>query len=231
MSNIIDHKVKFRSEPFLAEAAMLCRKIGTKPGSDYVDLQTILDELEAHGVESILSIRGVRRKGRLKIEIIMDDMREFPAFVKFAPRLTLFVQDGVWSRFKEGRARERVIIAHEIGHIMLHDDEAKPFAPGEEYQTRFVQDEYYAEWQANKFADHLLIPTRLAQRLNDEEKIAFTCNVPEDFAANRLSDVRKIKAPLVATSGDPCPTCGNFGLFGDKCTSCGCSSALSSAIL
>jgi hypothetical protein len=233
LSLIIDHKVKYRSEAFIAGAAMSCRKLGIKPGSNLVDLQIILDELEAHGVESIVSIPGIKRKGRLKIELIDDDPHEFPAFVKYDPRLTLFVQKGVWSRFKEGRSEERVIIAHEIGHIILHGDDAKPFAPAGDYQIRFAEKEDYAEWQADTFADHLLIPTELAQRLDDKHKLAFTCNVPDDFAARRLSDVRKTKSPIYQSSGDPCPTCGNFALGSNgtckKCEICGTTKTLTKA--
>src|SRR5229473_2970003 len=213
MSLIVDHKVAFRSEAFLAEVAMACRKIGTVPGSNYVNLQTILDELQAHGVESIYAIRSMKRKGRLKIEIIEDNRHEFPAFVKFSPTLTLFVQRSVWSRFREGRSEERVIIAHEIGHIMVHDDEAKPFVGGETAETRFVQDEYFAEWQADRIADHLLIPTQLALRLNNAAYIAFACNVPENFAENRLSKVQSTKRILnPILLGEPCPVCGDFAV-------------------
>ena len=226
MSLIVDHKVTYRSEAFLAEVAMACRNIGTIPGSNHVNLQTILDELQAHGVESIYAIRGMKRKGRLTIVVIDDDRYEFPAFVKFSPTLKLYVQKSVWSRFKEGRSKERVIIAHEIGHIMLHNDEAKPFTNENDRETQFTDNEHYAEWQANTFAYHLLIPTQLAQSLNDAERLAFTCNVPEDFASQRLSNVRKIKKILNPVApGEPCPGCGNFSLrdctHGWKCTLCG----------
>jgi hypothetical protein len=205
MSLIVDYKVTFRSEVFLAEVAMACRKVGTIPGSNHVNLQIILDELQAHGVESIYAIPGMRRKGRLKIEIIDDDHHEFPAFVKFSPTLTLNVQRSVWTRFREGHSQERVIIAHEIGHIMLHDDQAKPFA-GHTSKPQFAENEHFAEWQANKLAEHLLVPTQLALRLNDADHIAFTCNVPEKFALDRLSDVQSIKKVLnPRLVGEPCP--------------------------
>jgi hypothetical protein len=222
MSLIVDHKVPFRSEAFLAELAMACRKIGTIPGSNNVSLQTILDELQAHGVESISTILGMKQKGRLRIELITDDPHEFPAYVKFSPTLTLFVQKSIWARFKEGRSDERVIIAHEIGHIMLHDDEAKPFAGSDSVGPRFTEDEYYAEWQANTFAEHLLIPTELAQRLDDSDKIAFTCNVPDWFSLKRISKVRQIKKPLRTFQlSDFCEDCGDFGQVAlGVCRSC-----------
>jgi len=222
MSLITDHKVPFRSEAFLAEVAAACRKIGIIPGSDHVDLQTILDELQAHGVESIFVIRGMKRKGCLRIEIIEDEPHEFPAYVKFSPTLTLCVQKGVWSRFKEGRSKERVIIAHEIGHVMLHDDQAKPFVGNNDIKNRFAENEHYAEWQADTFADHLLVPTRLAQRLDEIDKIAFTCNVPDDFASRRLASVRAIKKTLNSTQlADFCKDCGGFGPVSQGvCTDC-----------
>jgi ribosomal protein S27AE len=225
MSLFTDHKVTYRSEAFLAEVAMACRKIGTVPGSNHVNLQTILDELQAHGVESISSIRGMKRKGRLKIEIVEDDPYDFPAFVEFSPQLTLSVQKSVWQRFQEGRSEERVIIAHEIGHIMLHDNEAKQFSRDGSLQIKFAEDEHSAEWQANKIADHLLIPTILAQQIDDAARIAFSCNVPETFASERLLNVRKIKKVLNRPfGGEPCPNCGEFSLMAEddrqRCDSC-----------
>ena len=230
MSLITDHKVTYRSEAFISEVATACRKLGTPPGSNYVNLQTILDELQAHGVESIYRIRGVAIKGTPTIEIIDDDPHDFSAFVKFSPRLTLHVQRSIWSRYMEGQSAERVIIAHEIGHIMLHSDEAKPFVGAANPETKFIEEGHYAEWQADTFADHLLVPTELAQRLDDPDKIAFAANVPERLAMRRLANVQKIKKVLNLTSGEPCPGCGNFTLVESrnsrKCSLCGFSGLL-----
>ena len=224
--SLIDYKVPFRSEGFIAEMAAICRQIGTLPGSSLVNLKTILDELKAHGVESIFEIRGMKRKGRLSIEEIEDNPYEFPAYVKFTPTLTMCIQESILARFKEGRSGERVIIAHEIGHIMLHNDEAKQFSRDKNLQINFAEDEHSAEWQANRFADHLLIPTHLAQQINDVSRVAFSCNVPEKFASERLTNVRQIKKVLNRPcDGEPCPSCGEFSLIPDvskrKCQACG----------
>lgn len=224
--SLIDHKVPYRSEAFLASAATTCRRIGAAPESNRVNLQIILEELQAHGVESIFTIPGMKRKGRLKIEIIEDSPNEFLAYVKFKPTLTMFIQRTVWIRFREGHTEEQVIVAHEIGHIMLHDDEAKQFSRDESLQINFADDENSAEWQANRFADHLLVPTRLAQQYNDAIQIAFLCNVPDYFAHERLANVRQIKKVLDPTLfGEPCLRCGDFSVVesaaGCSCKSCG----------
>jgi len=220
-----DYKVKFRSETFIADVARACRKIGTKLGSRYVDLQVILVELQAHGVESIYTIPGMKKKGRLTIEIVDDDQIQTKAQVQFSPRLILRVQKGVWKKFQEGRSREREIIAHELGHILLHNDEAKPFSQDGTKQINFADDEDSAEWQAHRFADHLLIPINVALEINDVHRLAFACNVTELFAAERLDAVKTIKRPLNPISTEPCLRCGSSMLIGERgskrCDWCG----------
>ncbi|WP_082364023.1 ImmA/IrrE family metallo-endopeptidase [Rhodopseudomonas sp. AAP120] len=204
-----DYKVAYRSEAFIAAAAAKCRSIGTRPGSKYVDLKVILSELEAHGVESIFHITGTKKKGRLTIENAEDDSSLPEAYVTFSPRLTLRIQKGVRARFETGHSKEQEIIAHEIGHILLHDDNAKPYSQDGARQIRIGEQEDSAEWQAHRFADHLLVPTELAQQIDDIDRIAIACNVTEAFAAERLEAVRAIKKPLSVYSTEPCPTCGS----------------------
>jgi hypothetical protein len=219
-----DYKVTFRSEAFIADIATACRAIGTKPGSRYVDLQVILDELQAHGVESIYKIRGVRTKGRLTIELSDDDSTQPKAHVEFKPRLTLRVQRSVWKYFQDGHSEEREIIAHEIGHIMLHDDNAKPFSQDGSLQVSYAEDEDSAEWQANRFADHILIPTALAQEIHDANQLAILTNVTELFAFERLAAVRSIKRPLTLFSDGPCAACGSplvLNVLEKTCSWCG----------
>ena len=222
-----DYKGPFRSEIFIADATMVCWNLATLPGSNLVNLNTILDELVAHGVESIFHVPGIMRKGRLKIETIEDDPREFPAYVKYSPTLKLCVQKKIWSRFQEGYSKERIIIAHEIGHVMLHSDDPKQFSRDKSLQINFAENEYSVEWQANTFADHLLIPTHIAERIKDISRVAFACNVPEDFAYERLTAIWRAKKMLGAMPyGKLCPDCGNFSRTDEageeRCNTFGC---------
>jgi hypothetical protein len=221
--SFIDYKGPFRSELFIADAAMACWKLGTVPESTLVNLNTILTELEAHGVESIFQTRGIRRKGRLKIEVINDDPAEFVASVEFTPQLTMRIQESVWLRFQEGRSDERIIVAHEIGHIMLHSDDPKQFSRDRSLQINFAENEHSVEWQANTFADYLLIPTHVAENVMDVERLAFSCNVPDRFAYERLSSIWRAKKILgTVPNGKLCPACGGFSIPDGEtaCKSC-----------
>ncbi|MGJ4953209.1 ImmA/IrrE family metallo-endopeptidase [Bradyrhizobium sp. HKCCYLS20291] len=239
MTQVDDYKVPFRSEAFIANLAADCRRIGTLPGSKQVDLRVILTELEAHGVESIARIRGMKPKGRLKIEVVDDDTISSPAFVEFRPALKLCIKRSIWHRFQKGYSEERLIIAHELGHIFLHNDEAKRFSRDLSVQIQFADTEDSAEGQAHLFADHLLVPSSLATAINDACRLAFVCNVPEDFAFDRLAAVNREKLPLVSSqrmptwtehaphsvkTGDACPRCGNFEMTAGSgnlsCTFC-----------
>lgn len=209
--NLLDHKVTYRPEYVIAKVAAACRKIGTPIGSYSVNLKTILDELQAHGVESIYKLRGAKTKGKLRIELV-DDTERFPAWVEFSPRLTLFVKRSVWQRFLDGYSKEREIIAHEIGHIMLHDDTAMPFVGDKSQYLKFTgSEEDFAEWQADTFAEHILIPDEIIQKHKNPEKVSFLCNVEEGYADERIGKfVLASKSITTVFDQDPCPDCGNF---------------------
>lgn len=225
--SLLDHKVRFMSEAAVADAAAACRIIGTARGSDLVNLKTILEELEAHGVESIYKLRWSKPKGCLKIQIVEDSAHEFPAWVKFSAALTLFVQKTVWQRFIEGYSKEREIIAHEIGHIILHDSTAMPFVGDKRLYLKFTgSQEDFAEWQADTFAEHLLIPDTIIQKYMNAEKIAYHCNTENTYAKERLTRYISSLKPITTVFDDsPCPRCGDFtfSTFKNppKCSSCG----------
>jgi hypothetical protein len=225
--SLLDYKVRFMSEAAVADAAAACREIGTARGSDLVNLKTILDELEAHGVESIYKLPWSRPKGCLKIQIVEDSTREFPAWVEFSPALTLSVQKTVWRKFIEGYSKECEIIAHEIGHIVLHDSTALPFVGDKELYLKFTgSQEDFAEWQANTFAEHLLIPDSTIQKYMNTEKIAYYCNTENAYAKERLARYIKSLKPITTVFDDnPCPRCGDFTFSTlknpPKCSSCG----------
>jgi hypothetical protein len=130
-------------------------------------------------------LRG-SKKGKLRVQFYERDFKEDdPAYVKFDP-LTLHADSGVWTdaRFDEGYARE--IIGHEIGHVVLHDHSAKAFSNDKSAQLPFADDEQSAEWQANTFADHFLVPDLIVQDLREVPRIAAICQVTEAFALRRV---------------------------------------------
>src|SRR6202011_6058679 len=104
------------------------------------------------------------KKGRLGIEFFDRASGDGdPAYVTYSP-LILHVDRKVWQRAKERDGYARFIIAHEVGHILLHNDYEHKFSHDPSVQINFAQDEYSSEWQANKFAAYFLLPDRIVRQ-------------------------------------------------------------------
>jgi hypothetical protein len=120
---------------------------------------------------------ALKKKGPLRIEFFDRAFKyDDPAYVTFRP-LTLHVDRRIWNDAKAGDGYARFVIAHEIGHIVLHDDSAKAFSSDPSLQIQFAEKEYSAEWQANIFAGYFLLPDQVIERFNDEELLHIFCNV------------------------------------------------------
>jgi hypothetical protein len=170
-------------------------------------------------------------KGRLKIEFYDRCKNDDPAYVTFEP-LTLHIDRRVWSSAAAGQAYARFIVAHEIGHIVLHDQFAVAFSQGGQAQLNYLQDEESGEWQANVFAGYFLAPDHLVLKLQDPDVIAGLCVITDELAVKRLSEASANKSVLSPTyEGDMCGECGNFTLLRNgtcmKCDTCGSTTACS----
>jgi len=164
-------------------------------------------------------------KGKLQIEFYrFDDLPE-KACVTFNP-LTLHVVEQIWRDAGLGKPYARRIVAHEIGHIVLHDRFAVAFSDEKLAQLNFVQDEESGEWQANIFADYFLVPDHVAVKLGVPDVIAGLCVVTDDLAARRLREALSAKAILRPSyEGDACMKCTQFTLVREgcwtRCDTCG----------
>jgi hypothetical protein len=132
-----------------------------------------------------LGISGVRR-GRLEAakSLLVD--------AGLRPTIILNTLEGESS--KEGFTRyERFLIAHELGHLVLHQHGAKnPFGPNEYWKVEKLCDE---------FARRLLIPDQVVrrllgqtrptalQRLHAVHEVVITCGVHWAAAASRVSEL------------------------------------------
>jgi hypothetical protein len=167
------------------------------------------------------------KKGKLVVEFYEQDFKEDdPAYVTFDP-LKLHVDATIWAdaRFGEGYARE--IIGHEIGHLTLHNHDAKAFSNDKSAQLAFADDEQSAEWQANTFMDYFLVPDRIVQELREVGRIAALCQVTGTFALRRVVSLkRKEFRKKRVFEGDYCDNCGCFSLVRTgtllRCTTFGC---------
>jgi DNA-directed RNA polymerase subunit RPC12/RpoP len=116
-----------------------------------------------------------------------------------------------------------LVVAHEVGHLVLHDYSAQAFSSDPSLQIRFAENEHSAEWQANKFADYFLLPDEVVLRFDDIELLVIFCEVPRILAKERVSAVRTARGS--SATGDACARCGNFTLVRNgvsiKCDTCG----------
>lgn len=98
------------------------------------------------------------------------------------------IREDVYLGAKNGVGRDRLTIAHEIGHLFLHDNDAVSFCRLEKGQKlRAFED---PEWQANCFGGELLASSYLIQNMTTEE-IVKKCVVSFDAATIQLNRAKE----------------------------------------
>ena len=109
-------------------------------------------------------VPALTRVGK-NFSVEIDDAMENPAEVDLKDQV-LYVEKWVLKAAREGDLRARLIVAHEIAHMILHKDQVMAFSDEKAVQLNHLQDEESAEWQAQNFAlilllsDEVIIETR-----------------------------------------------------------------------
>lgn len=135
--------------------------------------------------------RRRHRGQRLTIKFIERAASGPPAKVTYEP-LTLHVRVDVWEAARKDELWARYIVAHECGHLILHDHEAKGFSSPDAKRLPTEDQVRSAEWQADRFADFLLVPTVISERQSDAHTLAIRCGVPLEIAYRRMSEVQEL---------------------------------------
>jgi hypothetical protein len=211
-----DHRVLIKDREAIAKIAMAWWVVASKLGHSF-NICTFITEVLAE---------RLRGKGKLQINFYNSE-QELPerACVTFNP-LTLHIVEKIWHDAGLGIPYARYILAHETGHIVLHNEFAVAFSDDKAAQLKYVQDEESGEWQANIFADYFLVPDHVAIKLREPDLIAGLCVVTGEVAARRLRDANHAKSVLTPPyEGEMCSGCGNFTLVRNgtrmKCDTCG----------
>jgi Zn-dependent peptidase ImmA (M78 family) len=172
------------------------------------------------------------KKGELKIELYnMDFKYDDPAFVSFNPR-TLNSDRKIWADASLGEAYPKFVMAHEIGHLTLHDHLAKAFSQDKKTKISFADKEHSAEWQANTFAGHFLLPDSILEQQSNAAFLASVCQVPDQLASERVADFLKEQSRKTRKfHGSFCFNCGNCSQVPEgtllRCTTIGCGTVVS----
>ena len=126
-----DHRVRIKDREAIARIAMAWWVVASKLGHSFNICTFITD---------ILAER-LRYKGKLQIKFYSSE-RELPerAYVTFNP-LTLHIVETIWRDAGLGIPYARYILAHETGHIVLHDEFAVAFSDDKAAQLKYLQNE------------------------------------------------------------------------------------------
>jgi hypothetical protein len=207
-----DQYVPFRREDFIADVALSWRRIARNENLPYFDIVAF--------VERVLQQEWVK-KGHLHIEFFdapENAKDEELARVEFRPRLELHIDRETWRLAEQGEPRARFIVAHEVGHIILHQDDAKHFSNDPRLQTKAAKiddQEHSAEWQANTFASYFLLTDRVLESYDSLEDIIAKTSVNEPFVLRRHKNAQTCSIRRQTRHGGLCDACGNFTVTSD----------------
>lgn len=191
-----DYKVRFRSYAKVSEVALEARrKLGVAHCFSFNIVRLIND----------LVGKAFGRLGKLHLDIF-DEHPNHLAYVTFGP-LTLHVDKEIWTLADLGEPKSRFILAHELGHLLMHEHHEQAYSEDGSGRLTFIQPEESAETQANWFAACFLAPDHLARDCKSESELCLQFDFPEDYASIRVDDMGR-NAPK--RSGAACSMCGNL---------------------
>ena len=201
-----DYKVPFRTRESIRTIALRVR--------DYIG--NSVDELvqNVNAYFRKLATEPILKTGLVKIVFIAPGPQEAPAYITYKPT-TLHVDKEIWDEAESGEPKARFILAHELGHVLLHDHHAQLFS---EEKSGIWREEESSEWQADCFAEELLITESALREFVAPAAVAIYCSVERSVVVRRFGKTLR-------SSGDACPNCGNFSVvcYGaqERCDVCG----------
>jgi hypothetical protein len=106
----------------------------------------------------------------------------------FTDRKEIRLRDDVYEGLFQEKGRDRFTLAHELGHLFLHSNQA--YTRSMKASTD-IPPYRSAEWQANTFAGALLMPHEYLKGKSDVLQIAEECGVTVDAAMTHTRLLRK----------------------------------------
>lgn len=97
---------------------------------------------------------------------------------------TIYLREDVYDGAISGWGRDRLTVAHEIGHYVLHQPGCVAYAKME--KGKKLEAFRDPEWQADAFAGELLVPASLVKGMNPEQ-VSVLCGVSNAAATYQLS--------------------------------------------
>ncbi len=177
-----DNKVRSRSSAVVRGFAHEWRNSADRGLNTYISVANYLEYLmpkKLHKKQIAISI----------CENLKDGLLAYVEFKDSADRMTvhtnLLVEKEIWELAKLGDPHSNFILAHELGHIVMHNSDAQPFSNDVSQRFRFLSPDESAECQADLFADNFLIPDNIVDAFSSVDDLARACNVPIECARRR----------------------------------------------
>lgn len=113
-----------------------------------------------------------------ELDIVRDDELPYKYAEIYPSEKIIRIRESVYNNAYNGDARSRFTIAHEIGHLFLHENNRISFARTSSTKMKPYES---PEWQANVFAAEFLVPVSNIKNLTPDE-IATKYNVSKKVA-------------------------------------------------
>ena len=134
----------------IQEKVALVRDIFNLSDCEYIDIVSLLER-------DLVDV-GINFEVKTKQEMGDDHGKMIPE------KSGIYIREDVYNRACEGCERDRMTIAHEIGHLFLHSQNAVSFARADPKRKHPAYRD--PEWQANVFAGELLAPAKTIKGLS-----------------------------------------------------------------
>ncbi|MDQ0135017.1 hypothetical protein J2T08_002938 [Neorhizobium galegae] len=179
-----DYHIRGYNTPQMAKVADHYKKILGIPDAEYVDIVNIIE----------FKVSKIYPNFRF---IIKRD-QDFPdeAFTDFEND-SILVRESIYIAASEGDAKSRMILAHELGHYLLHRDKGAPkmhkTRDGAYDSIKELNSTESAEDQADMFAQHFLVLPALAFDLKEDAlSLARFAKVPLHTAKTAISAAKRL---------------------------------------
>lgn len=100
------------------------------------------------------------------------------------------IRADVYDNIRQHKGRDRFTLAHELGHLFLHND---PALARNIRRTADIEVFRSSEWQANSFAGSLLMPLDYLQRASSSAAVATDCGVTLDAVRVQVRGMQRAR--------------------------------------
>jgi hypothetical protein len=182
---IDDYKVPPRSAKVI-EAIVLAWRDRLGVPNDWAPCMIRLLEIELPKIPKLGQFALIARSDQ--------EMGEAEAYTQFNPP-HIVVRNSVYQLARKGNGRDRMTLAHELGHLVMHPGASKLRSESSRLASDLKPYES-AEWQANKFASLFLMPSHIAREFVSPSQLAESCGVSHRAAQIRFGELTHVSKPL-----------------------------------